>query len=256
MYVDTHVHLNDERLYGNLHEVIDDALANKVTLMNVVGYDRASSLLAVDIAKKYPFIYATVGFHPTEIGNVTEEDFRWLENLANDEKVIAIGEIGFDYHWDRTTREQQASAFQRQIELAIKLQKPLVIHSREATQDTYQMLYKSFQKLPGGVMHAYSGSYEMAKEFNKMHFLIGIGGVVTFKNAKEIKEIVQRIDSSFLLTETDSPYLTPHPYRGTTNYPKYIPLILSEMARIRNMSESELALIIRQNTSKLFKIQS
>jgi TatD DNase family protein len=187
---------------------------------------------------------------------VTEEDYKWLEDLAKDEKVIAIGETGFDYHWDRTMREEQASAFQRQVEIAIRLQKPLVIHSREASQDTCQMLKKYFQKLPGGVMHDYAGSYEMAREFNKMHFLIGIGGVVTFKNAREVKEIVEKIDSAFLLSETDSPYLTPHPFRGTTNYPKYIPLIVGEMARIKKMPESELALIIRQNTSILFKIPS
>lgn len=255
MFVDTHVHLNDRRLYENLEEVIAEANDAGVGLMVCIGYDKVSSQLALEIAKKYPGVYAALGFHPSDIKGITDEDYQWLEEQAEHEKVVALGEIGLDYYWNKDNKEAQAQAFERQLAIAAKLQKPVVIHMREASQDTYQILKKHYDKIPGGVMHAYSGSAEMAHEFVKLNLLIGVGGVVTFKNGQKLKEVVQELDAKHLVTETDAPYLTPVPYRGKTNYPKYIPLIASEIAEIKNMSLDELMNQILTNTKILFNIK-
>jgi len=255
MYVDTHVHLNDKRLYQNLKEVIVEARAAGVGLMVCVGYDKASSQLALEIAGEYPGVYASLGFHPSDIKGLTDEDYQWLEEAGKDEKVVAIGEIGYDYYWNKDNKEEQTIAFERQLEIASRLEKPVIIHMREASQDTYQMLKKHYDKIPGGIMHAYSGSAEMAHEFVKLNLLIGVGGVVTFKNGQKLKEVVKAIDAKYLITETDAPYLTPVPYRGKTNYPKYIPLIAGEIANLKNMGIEELREQIALNTKLLFNIK-
>ena len=150
MFVDTHVHLNDRRLYENLEEVIVEANDAGVGLMVCIGYDKVSSQLALEIAKKYPGVYAALGFHPSDIKGITDEDYQWLEEKAEHEKVVAIGEIGLDYYWNKDNKEAQAQAFERQLAIAAKLQKPVVIHMREASQDTYQILKKHYDKIPGG----------------------------------------------------------------------------------------------------------
>jgi len=254
MFIDTHVHLNSEQLYSNYKKHIEDARANQVEKMIVIGYDKTTSKLAIKIAHEYEFVYASVGFHPTDIGDLTGEDFEWLEYIAQDPKVVAIGECGFDFHWKKTTPTQQKYAFKRQIEIAKNLNKPLIIHMRDAAQITLDTLNEYGAAKVGGVMHCYSGSLEMAKEFIKTNFLISLGGPVTFKNSVETKKIASELDLKYLLSETDSPYLSPDPYRGQVNEPKNVVLVVQEISNIRNQSIEEVARGIMENAKKLFKI--
>ncbi len=251
MFIDTHVHLNSPELSAHLEEVLQDALRNKVTKMIVVGYDLETSKKAVVLAHNYDFVYAAVGFHPTEIKNYTDKEYQELELLAADPKVVAIGEIGYDFHWDTTTKEEQKKAFVRQIRLAKKLKLPIIIHSRDAHQITYDTLVIEEAKEVGGILHSYSGSVEMAKEYIKMNFNFGISGPVTYKNGKNMKDVVASIDVKYLVSETDSPYLSPHPYRGMENGPKNIPLIVKTMADIKNISIEEMAQNILNNVKRI-----
>lgn len=254
MYIDTHVHLNDDTLYNKLEEVLKDAYDNLVDHFIVVGYDVESSKRALELAKKIPNCYCAIGFHPTEIKNYGDSEYNWLDEHANDENVVAIGEIGYDFHWDKTTEEEQKEAFVRQIKIAKKHNLPIIIHSRDALEKTYLTLKDEHAEKIGGVMHSYSGSYEFASNFIKLNFYLGISGPVTFKNGEKMKNVVKNIDLKYLLSETDSPYLTPSPYRGTENGPKYIPLIVSEIARIKEMPIDEVAHTLMENAKKLFKL--
>lgn len=252
MYIDTHVHLNNKEIESHLDEVIKDAFNNGVTKMIVVGYDMETSRKAVELADKYDWCYAAVGFHPTEIKEYSDKEYQELEQLAKHRKVIAIGEVGYDFHWDTTSLEEQQEAFVRQIKLAIKLKLPLIIHSRDAHQITFDTLKEHNASIVGGIMHSYSGSSELAKEYIKLNFSFGISGPVTFKNGRSMKEVVKEIDLKYLVSETDSPYLTPHPFRGTENGPKYIPLIVEEMAMIKGITKEEVAKNIIDNVKRIF----
>ena len=254
MYIDTHVHLNDETLYNKLDEVLSDARENKVDHFIVVGYDLESSKRAIELTKVIPNCYCAIGFHPTEIGGYGDEEYKWLDEHASDDKVVAIGEIGYDFHWDKTTAEEQKEAFVKQIEIAKKHNLPIIIHSRDALEKTYLTLKETDASKIGGVMHSYSGSYEYAKNFLDLNFYLGISGPVTFKNGQKMKEVVKEIDINYLLSETDSPYLTPSPYRGTENGPKYIPLIVEKIAEIKVMPVSDVVGILMNNAKKLFKL--
>ena len=255
MYIDTHVHLNNPDLLVKVEEVISLALEEGVQKFIVPGYDFETSKIALELAHKYPFVYAAIGYHPTEIKGYGEKEYKWLEENVGDPKVVAIGEVGFDFHWDSTTKEEQEEAFIRQIEIAKKANKPLVIHSRDAIQLTYDTLKKHNASMVGGVMHCYSGSLEMAPLFIKENFYLGVDGPVTFSNAKEIVKVVKEIPIEWLVTETDSPYLTPHPYRGKENQPKYIPLIVNKISEIRGMEITEVAKVLFDNAQKLFRLE-
>ena len=254
MLIDTHVHLNNKDLYSKIDEVINDAVSCNVKKFFVVGYDLETSILAVKIAEKYDCCFAIVGFHPTEIKEYTDKEYLILEEMLTHDKVVAVGECGYDFHWDTTTKEEQEKAFIKQIKLAIKYNLPLSIHSRDALQLTYDTLKENSAHLVGGVLHSYSGSYEMAKEFIKLGFKLGISGPVTFKNGKTMKEVVEKVDLKYLITETDSPYLTPHPYRGKENWPKYIPLIFDEICSIKNMAKEDVEKILEENVKELFGV--
>ena len=255
MYIDTHVHLNNPDLLVKVEEVISLAFEEGVQKFIVPGYDFETSKIALELAHKYPFVYAAIGYHPTEIKGYGEREYKWLEENVGDPKVVAIGEVGFDFHWDSTTKEEQEEAFIRQIEIAKKANKPLVIHSRDAIQLTYDTLKKHNASMVGGVMHCYSGSLEMAPLFIKENFYLGVDGPVTFSNAKEIVKVVKEIPIEWLVTETDSPYLTPHPYRGKENQPKYIPLIVNKISEIRGMEITEVAKVLFDNAQKLFRLE-
>lgn len=253
-YIDTHVHLNDEKIKAHLDEVINDALAKKVEKMFVVGWDKESSIEAIKLSETYDFCYAIIGFHPCNIKGYGEEEFNWLDQALTHPKVVALGEIGYDFHWDTTTEDEQTHAFIKQLDLAVKHQKPVSIHSRDAAQITFDVLKKYSDKLVGGVLHSYSGSVEMAKEYVKHGFILGISGPLTFKNARLNKEVVKAIDLKYLVTETDSPYLTPHPYRGQENGPKYIPLIASEIAAIKELETDTVIEQIIDNVKRVFGV--
>ena len=255
IYVDTHCHLNSEQLYKNYEVYKKEAESFGVKLFIVPGFDLESSKMAIKLAEEYENVYAAIGFHPTEIKNYGENEYKWLETNASHNKVVAIGEIGYDFHWDTTTEEEQTKSFIKQVEIAKKVDKPLIIHSRDAMNKTYQMLKELDAASIGGVMHSFSGSLEMAKEFIKLNFYIGLGGPVTFTNAKDPKLVAKGIDINYLISETDSPYLSPHPLRGKMNVPKNIPIIVEQISSITNINIQDLKQIILDNTKRLFKIK-
>ena len=254
MYFDTHVHLNSER-YENIDLIIENALKNNVTRMIVVGYDLQTSKKAVDIANKYDFIYASVGIHPSEIKNIKENDLEEIEALLSNKKVVGIGEIGLDYYWDKDNKKEQKEMFIKQIKLAHKYNLPIVIHSRDAAEDTYLVLKENKEYYTKGIMHCYSYSLELAKEFVNLGFYLSFGGPITFLNAKQNKEVVKNIDIKNILIETDAPYLTPHPFRGKLNEPKYVELVAKEIAILKEMPYEEVATFTYENACKLFGVE-
>ncbi|MGD6782266.1 TatD family hydrolase [Sutcliffiella horikoshii] len=255
MLFDTHVHLNADQYEEDLQEVLDRAQAEKVTNMVVVGFDRKTITRAMELVEKYDFLYAAVGWHPVDAIDMTEEDLAWIEDLASHEKVVAIGEMGLDYHWDKSPKEIQKEVFRKQIQLAKKVKLPIVIHNRDATADVVQILKEEDAKEVGGIMHCFTGSLEVAKECMEMNFYISFGGPVTFKNAKKPKEVVKEIPMEKLLIETDCPYLTPHPYRGKRNEPGYVRLVAEQIAELKELTVEEVAEKTTANAKKLFGIK-
>ena len=255
MLFDSHCHLNDENIYPRIEEVIKDANKTNVTKFLVVGYDKASSLLALKIAHQYEGCYAAIGFHPTEIFGVSEEDYNEVMSFVNDPKVKAIGEIGLDYHWikDPEQRKEQEKWFIRQIEFANDHHLPISIHNRESTEDCVKILKEHTPKY-GGVMHCFSGSIETMNQILELGLYIGIGGTVTFTNAKTPKEVAEVAPIDRIVIETDCPYLTPHPHRGEKNEPKFLCLVLEEIARLKDMSKKHLEDVIYKNTLKVFNV--
>lgn len=253
MLIDTHVHLNSDQLYKDLDEVIKRALHNDVKKMIVVGFDKKTNERAIKIAEKYPFIYATVGFHPTDAKDIRDEDFILLEEQLNHPKVVGVGECGLDFYWDKEHVDQQIEVFKKQIDLSLKLQKPLVIHMREASEATYNVL-SEYNDLRG-VMHCYSGSADMAQLFIDLGLMISLGGPVTFKNGHKPKKVAELVDLKYLLIETDSPYLSPHPFRGKTNEPSRVKLVAEEIARIKDVTYQEISDITTSNAIDLFKLE-
>lgn len=253
--IDTHCHLNDEALYKDLDNVISRALKTGVEKMIVIGWDEDSSKLAIKIAESYPFIYACVGFHPENLDGVTEDDLQRVLELSKHPKVVGIGEIGLDYHWEKdpAKREIQKEFFIKQIEYANKVGLPISIHSREAFNDTLEIL-KEHKPLHSGVMHCYSGSVDNIKNIINLNLYIGLDGPVTFKNAKTPKEVAAEISLEKLVLETDSPYLSPHPLRGTVNEPANLIMIADEIATIRDMSKKHLLEVVYDNSCRLFNL--
>lgn len=255
MFIDTHVHLNADQYDEDLQEVIDRALENNVTKMIVIGFDRKTIERAMDLTEKYDFIYAVVGWHPVDAIDCTPEDLHWIEELAAHPKVVGIGETGLDYHWDKSPKEVQQEVFRKQIQLAKKVQLPIIIHNREATEDVLRILKEEKAEEVGGVMHCFSGSVETARESIDMNFMISLGGPVTFKNAKKPKEVAELIPIEHLMIETDAPYLAPHPYRGKRNEPSYVPLVAEEIARLKGLTIEEVGEKTTKNAEQFFKLK-
>lgn len=255
MLFDTHTHLNAYQFADDLPEVIDRALKEGVSRMVVVGFDRPTIEIAMDLIKKYDFLYASIGWHPVDAIDMKDEDLDWIEELAKHPKVVAIGETGLDYHWDKSPKDIQKEVFRKQIRLAKKLQLPLVIHNREATADVVEILKEENAAEVGGIMHCFSGSPETALECVKMNFYISLGGPVTFKNAKKPKEVAKAVPLDRLLIETDCPYLAPHPYRGKRNEPAYVKLVAEEIAALKGLSFEEVAKATTENAERLFGLR-
>ncbi|MBQ7104691.1 MAG: TatD family hydrolase [Bacilli bacterium] len=250
MYIDSHCHLSKE-YYDSIDEIVNKAKDNNVNKLIISGCDKNGIIEGLDIINKYENIYMTIGFHPSEANITTAEDLIWLENLIKENnKIIAVGEIGLDYYWVKDNKEQQRDLFRKQLSIATRLNLPVVIHSREATQETYDIL-KEYDLI--GIIHCYSGSLEMAKEYIKLGYKIGIGGVVTFKNTNLV-EVVKEIDLKNITLETDSPYLAPTPYRGKQNSPEYIPIIAQKIAEIKGITKEEVGKITTNNIKELFNI--
>ncbi|USK59913.1 TatD family hydrolase [Peribacillus asahii] len=254
MLFDTHVHLNAEQFEEDLTEVITRAQEAGVSNMIVVGFDRPTITKAMELVETYDFLYAAVGWHPVDAIDMTDADLEWIESLAAHPKVVAIGEMGLDYYWDKSPKEIQMEVFRKQIRLARRVKLPIIIHNREATADIITILREEEASLIGGIMHCFSGSVETAKECLEMNFYISLGGPVTFKNAKKPKEVAAEVPLDRLLIETDCPYLAPHPFRGKRNEPAYVKLVAEQIASIKQVSVEEVAHITTENAKKLFGI--
>lgn len=255
MLFDTHAHLNAEQFDEDLHEVIERAQQVGVENMVIVGFDRPTITRAMELVEQFNFMYAAVGWHPVDAIDMTDEDLAWIEELASHPKVVAIGEMGLDYHWDKSPKDIQKEVFRKQIQLAKRVKLPIVIHNREATADIVEILKEEDAHEVGGIMHCFSGSVEVAEECLNLNFYISLGGPVTFKNARKPKEVAEVVPLDKLLIETDCPYLAPHPYRGKRNEPSYVKLVAEEIAEIKGITYEEVAKITTENAKKLFGIK-
>ena len=253
MAIDTHAHLFDEAFDSDRNDVINRIVENKINKVVLVGFSKDTNLKAQELASKYDFIYPTAGYHPSEANDISEADIMELEEFINKNKVYAIGECGLDYYWVKDNKEQQKWVFEEQIKLSIKYDLPLVIHCRDAVSDVYEMLKKYANKAKF-VMHCYSGSLEMSREFIRLGGYISLGGPVTFKNAIVPKEVAKEVPLDRLLIETDCPYLAPTPYRGKRNESSYVRNVLKEISTLREMNEEELESILDQNSISFFKL--
>ncbi|MEI3613535.1 TatD family hydrolase [Pseudogracilibacillus sp. SO30301A] len=256
MLFDTHVHLNARQFKEDVEEVIARAHNKGVKQMVVVGFDNETIPLAIDIAEKHANIYAAVGWHPVDAIDYKEEHLSMLEKLSDHEKVVALGEMGLDYHWDTSPKDVQENVFRKQIQLARRVNMPIIIHNREATSDVIHILQEENAKDIGGIMHCFSGNITEMEACLEMNFYISLGGPVTFKNAKEVKEVAKVIPIDRLLIETDAPYLAPHPYRGKRNEPAFVTLVAEQIATLREMKYEELCHITTENAKKVFRINN
>lgn len=251
MIIDSHAHYDDEAFEEDRDNLLQSMQSNGIEKIINVGANIKGSRASIALSERYPFIYAAVGVHPSDTEEMDEEKIAWLKEVSKKEKVVAIGEIGLDYYWPEPDREIQKKWFIRQMELAQEVNLPVIIHSRDAAQDTIEIL-KQFPA--NGVIHCYSYTKESAKEFLKIGYYFGIGGVLTFKNAKKLKEAVMEIPMDRILLETDSPYLAPEPNRGKRNSSLNIPYVVKELAQLKGISEEEVINITTVNTKKLFHL--
>lgn len=261
MIFETHSHYTDKWYDEDRQEMLD-----KLTAENGIGYVTAISAAmdeideVCELAKRDNF-FATIGVHPEMCGEMTEKDIEILKNLAlTNEKVKAIGEIGLDYYWDEPERDIQKKWFRRQLELAKEIDYPVVIHSRDACADTMDIMKEYFEptdinKKINGVIHCFSYESEVAREYNKLGFLIGVGGVVTFKNGRKLKEVVESIPLENIVVETDCPYMAPVPHRGERNSSLYIPYIIEEIAQIKGVSPKEVEDVTYKNGCRLYRVE-
>lgn len=252
--IDSHCHLYDKAFKEDFDDVYKRALDKKINKFVMVGCNKESNLEVIKIQNNYNESFSTVGVHPSYVDETPVEYFIELEELIKNNKIYGIGECGLDYYWTKDNIELQKNYFIRQIDLSIKYDLPLVIHCRDAVMDMFDILNEYKGKIKY-VLHGYSGSVEMAKRFISIGAYLGIGGVVTFKNAKNVKEVVEQIDLKHLLLETDCPYLTPSPHRGTRNEPSYIELIALEIANIKKTTIKEVIDQTDLNTNTLFRLK-
>ena len=252
---DTHAHYNDEQFDADRDELLRSMAAHNVGTIITSGASYKDCRDAVRLAHAYPFLYASIGLHPDNCGDLRGDGvWEWLTNTAkNDDKVVAIGEIGLDYHWNVEDHDYQKECFVRQLDLARNLSLPVVIHSRDAAQDTMDLIRTHAAGMTGS-LHCYSYSPEMAAEYVKLGWYIGVGGVVTFKNGKKLKAVVERTPIERILLETDCPYLAPVPYRGKRNDSRYIDYVADTIAQLKGMTKEDVIRITRENAEELFGV--
>lgn len=255
MLFDTHTHLDAIQFDEDREETITRALEQGITRMINIGFNRETIPTTMKLAEAHDFIYAAVGWHPQDAITMQEGDLDWIAELCAHEKVVAIGEIGLDYYWDTSPKDVQHTVLRNQIGLARSLGMPICIHNRDAHEDVVRILREEKASEVGGVMHSFSGSWEIAKMCLDMGFHLSFGGPITFKNAKQPKEVLAQTPMDRLLIETDSPYLTPHPYRGKRNESAHVRLVAEAAAEIKGMSFEEIAEITTQNALGLFGIR-
>lgn len=248
---DTHAHYDDKSFDEDRSEVLKMLPQNNVFAVVNAGADIESSVKSIEISKEYDYVYASVGIHPENISDEKIDYINILEDLLKNEKVVAIGEIGLDYHYTKDNKSDQIELFENQINLAVNHNLPIMVHDREAHGDTMDLLKKY---TPKGIVHCFSGSVEMAKEVIKLGMYIGIGGLITFKNAKTAVNVVENIPLSSIVLETDAPYMTPVPFRGTRCNSSYIKYTAEKIAEIKNINVEEVLKITKENALKLFNL--
>ena len=250
MFIDTHCHI-DSSVSGDVY--IKNAYSANVKGLIFSFCNQDCYQAGIEFLDKYPDVFVSLGFHPEDADNITDKDLHCLDEvLVSSSRIVAIGEIGLDYYWRKDNKEKQRDLFQKQLDLVVKHQMPVVIHCRDAIQELYDILSQYKGKVKG-VIHCFSGSYEMARAFIELGFVLGIGGVLTFKNSK-LYQVVEKIPLSSIVLETDSPYLTPEPHRGEMNESKYIPLIAEKIAQIKGISLSEVEKITTDNAKRVFDL--
>ncbi|MBO8138142.1 MAG: TatD family hydrolase [Desulfotomaculum sp.] len=253
--IDSHAHLDDERFNEDREQVIERAQKNNIIAVINIGHDIQSSLQSIQLAEKYSFIYSAVGVHPHDAKDVPEDYLQQLENMCRCDRVLAVGEIGLDYYYDLSPRDVQKKVFVNQLNLAKKLSKPVIVHLRDAYGDFLDIMQKERLEPITGVMHCFSGSWEVAKECLEMGFYISFAGPVTFKNADRLREVASRVPLDRLLIETDCPYLTPVPYRGKRNEPAYVKHVAEQLAAVKGIPVNELTEAVINNAERLFNIK-
>ena len=254
MIFDSHVHYEDEAFDADRDEILDSLTGAGIGRVVDVGSSQSTSAAALALAHRYDCIYAAAGVHPSDTPELETIGLSWLDEMAADARCAAIGEIGLDYHWDDPDRGIQRKWFRAQLEAALRLDMPVIIHSRDAAQDTYDIMKEIAGERVSAVIHCFSYEWEMAKRFLDLGYYIGIGGVLTYKNGRKQKEIVERMPLDRLLLETDCPYLPPVPYRGERNLSLYLPLVISEMARIRGLTPGEIEEITWENACRFYRL--
>lgn len=256
MIFETHAHYDDESFDEDREQLLCSLPEQGIGKVINVGASIETTKTTLALAAKYDFIYAAVGVHPSDIDGLNEETYAWLKRQATLPKTVAIGEIGLDYYWDKEPEVQKAQRywFKRQLELARETKLPVIIHSRDAAADTMEVMRDAHAEEIPGVIHCYSYSKEMAQEFIRMGYYIGVGGVVTFKNAKKLKETVESIPLERILLETDCPYMAPEPYRATRNNSSNIPYVIAKIAELKGITVEEVEHVTEQNARKLFSL--
>lgn len=255
MLFDSHTHLNVEQFKDEVSELIQRAVDHDVSRMAVVGFDTPTIERSLELNQLYEMVYSIIGWHPTEAGTYTDSIEEKLMEQLRLPKVVAMGEMGLDYYWDTAPKEVQKDVFRRQIRMAKELDLPISIHMREATEDTYQVLKEEHAGDVGGIMHSFGVDTYWMEAFLDLGMHISLSGVVTFKNAAEVKEIGKEVPLDKLLIETDAPYLAPHPFRGKRNEPAYVKYVAEEIARLKEMSYEEIAKQTTKNANQLFKLK-
>ena len=253
MIFDTHAHYDDEQFDEDRDSLLCSMQEGGVGTIVNAGSDVASWEEIRALTARYPFIYGAAGVHPDDVGELNEENFRRLRAVLQEEKMVAVGEIGLDYYWDNESHEVQKTWFIRQLELARELDMPVIIHSREAAADTLQIMKEHARGLEG-VIHCFSYSAEMAREYVKMGFYIGVGGVVTFKNSRKLKEVVEEIPLEYLLLETDCPYLAPVPNRGKRNSSLNLVYVAEQIAGLKQLTYDEVVEQTEKNARRLYNL--
>ena len=251
---DTHAHYDDEAFDADREELIGSLRENGIGAVVNVGASMASCKTTLNLVKQYPFFYGALGVHPNETAELTEADMDWIKEKAGEKKIVAIGEIGLDYYWDEPDRKIQKEWFVRQLALARETGLPVIIHSRDAAKDTLDMMKAEQNGLTGGVIHCFSYEVEMAREYLDMGYFLGIGGVLTFKNSRKLKEVAEYAPLSSLVLETDCPYLAPVPNRGKRNSSLNLPYVVEELAAIKKMDPKDIIKATTENVKRLYRI--
>ena len=252
MIFETHAHYDDEAFDEDREELLISLREHGIGQVINIGASLESCRGTLELMEKYPFVYGAMGVHPSETGELNGENFAWLKEQCTVDKVVAVGEIGLDYHWKEPEPDIQKKWFERQLEMAREVGLPVIIHSRDAAKDTLDIMHALHAEEMGGVIHCFSYTKETAREYLEMGYYFGIGGVITFQNAKKLKEAVQFIPMDRILLETDSPYLAPEPYRGKRNSSLNLPYVAREIAALKDISYEDVVEITSENAKRLF----